>query len=88
MIMTLVLQDVVDPEVRTLLDLKAEYKNLTGVDLAGGSDGKKGGKDKKGGKAVSNGEKKEENPETKRDAAAEVTDGATGRDVKKITRFI
>lgn len=80
-------KDVVDPEVKTLLDLKAEYKNLTGVDLAGGADGKKGGKDKKGGKAVSNGEKKEEKPETKKDAAAEVTDGATGRDVKKITRL-
>lgn len=88
MIMALILQDVVDPEIKTLLDLKAEYKNLTGVDLAGGSDGKKGGKDKKGGKAVSNGEKKEEKSETKKNAADEVTDGATGRDVKKITRFV
>lgn len=85
---TFILQDVVDPEVKTLLGLKAEYKNLTGVDLAGGSDAKKGGKDKTGGKAVNNGEKKEEKSDTKKDATAEVTDGATGRDIKKITRFV
>lgn len=67
-------QDAIDSEVKVLLDLKAEYKALTGEDLAGG--GKKGKKDKK------KEEKKEEKPKE-----AKGQDGA-GREVKKQTRCI
>jgi len=76
-------QDVVDKEVKTLLELKADYKKLSGVDLAGGSDGKKGGK---GGKSSKGSEVKVEKQETKTNGPAEGADAGTGRDVKKITR--
>lgn len=66
-------KDAIDSEVKVLLDLKAEYKTLTGEDLAGG--GKKGKKDKK------KEEKKEEKPKE-----AKGQDGA-GREVKKQTRL-
>lgn len=40
-LMRCVLQAILDAEVATLLSLKAQYKALTGTDLAGGSGKKK-----------------------------------------------
>ncbi|XP_013406588.1 bifunctional glutamate/proline--tRNA ligase isoform X2 [Lingula anatina] len=70
-------KDQVDEEVKVLLSLKAEYKQLTGEDVAGGGGGrkdKKGKKENKGGKAA---EPKQQKP-AKEDA---------GREVKKVTRL-
>ena len=38
----------IDSEVASLLSLKAQYKELTGEDLAGGARSSKGGKNSKG----------------------------------------
>jgi len=67
-------KETLDPEVATLLSLKAEYKALTGVELGGGRQPKekKEKKDK-----PPQGQKKEHKP-----AAAD-----SGREVKKVTRL-
>jgi len=66
----------VDAEVKTLLGLKAEYKSLTGQDLAGGGRAPKPAKEK----AV-----KEKKPQTPKEKKGGDKDG--GREVKKVTRL-
>ncbi|KAG1651553.1 Bifunctional glutamate/proline--tRNA ligase [Nymphon striatum] len=66
-------KDQVDTEVKKLLDLKAEYKAKTGVDVAGASNSKKGKKEKKQGN------------EQKKEATKVVANDAQG--AKKITRL-
>ncbi|XP_012942923.1 bifunctional glutamate/proline--tRNA ligase [Aplysia californica] len=86
----------VDAEVKTLLGLKAEYKELTGQDLAGaGRDAKKGGKDKNQGSKDKNQGAKDKNQGAKaKDKGAKDKKGASGdaaddgkREVKKVTRL-
>ena len=69
-----------------LLKLKADYKTLTGEDLAGG--GSKGKKDKKK-EAGNKTEKKDAKPSTKKEKmtqAAKVENGEGESAVKKVTR--
>ena len=69
-----------------LLKLKADYKTLTGEDLAGG--GSKGKKDKKK-EAGNKTEKKDAKPSTKQEKktqAAKVENGEGESAVKKVTR--
>ena len=91
-------QDEVDKEVKMLLALKAQYKSLTGDDLAGGGQGRKGGKggkkggaegDKKGGGAEAGG-KKDKNKQQKQEKKVEEGSGAGGgeREVKKVSRWV
>ncbi|CAG5120654.1 unnamed protein product, partial [Candidula unifasciata] len=76
---------VVDAEVQKLLQLKGQYKNLTGEDLAGAA--KKGGrddkKDKKDNKKAAKESKKAGSD--KKDGAGDKEDGK--REVKKVTRL-
>ena len=65
-------------EVDALLSLKAEYKALTGEDLAGG--GRKDKKDKKK-------EKENKKPEKKQDTKV-ANDDSANKDIKKQTRFV
>ena len=70
-----------------LLKLKADYKTLTGEDLAGG--GSKGKKDKKK-EAGNKSEKKDAKPSAKQEKmtqAAKVENGEGESAVKKVTRF-
>lgn len=83
---TFTFQDQVDAEVKILLSLKGQYKDLTGEDVAGGGKGKKDKKDKK----------KDAKPEEKKNKEAKKADkpqqeqkaGGAGDDggAKKITR--
>ena len=71
-----------------LLKLKADYKTLTGEDLAGG--GSKGKKDKKK-EAGNKTEKKDAKPLTKQEKmtqAAKVENGEGESAVKKVTRCV
>ena len=78
-------QDEVDAEVKVLLALKAQYKALTGEDLAGGGQGRKGGKGAK--KAPEADKNKQQQPKQEK-KQEEKTEGAAGdREVKKVTRW-
>jgi len=68
-----VYQVEIDREVKVLLDLKAEYKNLTGIDVGGAGD-----KSQKKQPSSSNG------TATVSAAAAE----NASREVKKVTRLV
>ena len=89
------MQDAVDAEVKALLALKAEYKELTGEELAGGGRGG-GKKEKKGDNKAAKENKppqKQNKPPQKQNQAPqkqnqEKGDDATGREVKKITRLV
>ena len=73
--------------VAELLKLKAEYKNLTGEDLAGGGKGKKD-KKKEGGKENA---KKDAKPSKKQEKTAQpatVENGETESGAKKVTRSV
>ncbi|KAL4237700.1 hypothetical protein ACF0H5_002415 [Mactra antiquata] len=73
-------EDAVNKEVQTLLALKAQYKDLTGEDLAGG--GRKDKKGKKGG----NKENKPEKKEVAKKPEKPIADDSS-REVKKQTRL-
>ncbi|GFO21484.1 bifunctional glutamate/proline--tRNA ligase [Plakobranchus ocellatus] len=77
----------VDAEVKQLLSLKAEYKDLTGEDLAGaGKGGKKGGKeDKKKGGKEENKKAKDKDKGASGEGAEQKDDGK--RELKKVTRL-
>ena len=68
-------KEQIDAEVKVLLELKAQYKALTGEDL--GAQGRQKGK---GGKENKKQEKKEAEKKENADAAA-------NREVKKVTRY-
>jgi hypothetical protein len=84
----------VDSAVKKLLELKAQYKELTGVDIAGGNkrDKKSGGGGEKksgGGGGGGKGEDKKAAGAAAGDGGAAKKDGAdSGREVKKITRSV
>lgn len=73
--------------MQKLLELKAKYKDLTGVDLAGGSKksggGKGAGEKGKGG----GGQQKGAGGDAEKGKKA-ATEADTGRDVKKVTRWV
>ena len=79
-------QEEIDAAVAELLKLKADYKTLTGEDLAsGGSKGKKDKKKEAGNKT----EKKDAKPSTKQKKmthTAKVENGEGESAVKKVTR--
>lgn len=81
-------QEEVDAAVAELLKLKADYKNLTGEDLAGGSG--KGKKDKKKDAGNKN-EKQDSKPAKKQEKSAPAAKGVENGDIdstgKKITRY-
>ena len=79
-------QEDVDAGVKELLDLKGQYKSLTGEDLAGG--GGKGNKGKKAAAAADKAKQEEANKKKQQQHKEETAtgDGAT-RDMKKITRL-
>ena len=79
------LKEEIDAAVAELLRLKAEYKNLTGEDVAGGGKGKK---DKKK-EAVKQNDKKDSKPSKKQEKAAQhakVENGDVDSGGKKVTR--
>ena len=89
-----VLQAQVDTAVKELLELKSQYKTLTGVDLAGGS-----GKGKRGKQQKENQSKQQKPQQSKQQQQqskqqqpkqqqqkVDAADG--GREVKKVTRFV
>lgn len=83
-------KEEIDAEVKTLLSLKAQYKELTGEDLAGGGKGKKGGGGKKQEKAKQEDDNKQKQSKDAAAAAAAAKKDAadaSGRDVKKVTRL-
>ena len=74
-------QDAVDAEVKALLSLKAQYKELTGEDLPGGGGGRKDKKkDKKADKA------KEEKAKAAKAQENAANNGAS-KEVGKVTRY-
>ncbi|CAH3119198.1 unnamed protein product [Porites lobata] len=80
-------KEEIDAAVAELLKLKADYRTLTGEDLAGG--GSKGKKDKKK-EAGNKTEKKDAKPSTKQakmTQAAKVENGEGESAVKKVTRL-
>ena len=84
----LFVKEEVDAAVAELLRLKAEYKNLTGEDVAGG--GGKGKKDKKK-EAGGKNDKQDTKPSKKQEKAAQpakVENGDVDSTGKKITRFV
>ena len=82
---------MLDVEIKQLLKLKQEYKELTGQDLAGGGGkrGKKGGggdaANKGDGGKAADGRKK---PADANRAKQEQNQAASGREVKKVTRYV
>ena len=83
----LFLKEEVDAAVAELLKLKAEYKNLTGEDVAGGGKGKK---DKKK-EAASKNDKQDTKPSKKQEKAAQpakVENGDVDSTGKKVTRYV
>ncbi|XP_050407010.2 bifunctional glutamate/proline--tRNA ligase [Patella vulgata] len=78
-------KESIDAEVKILLALKADYKNLTGEDIGGGGN-KKGKKEKV--KEEKPGKKEKEVKKKDQKSAEKETKGADdGREVKKITRL-
>lgn len=75
--------------MQKLLELKAKYKDLTGVDLAGGSkqDKKSGGGRGAGEKGKGGGQQKGAGGDAEKGKKA-ATEADTGRDVKKVTRWV
>jgi bifunctional glutamyl/prolyl-tRNA synthetase len=72
-------KDQIDATVKVLLDLKAQYKVLTGEDLAGGGRQQKS----KGGK-----EKENKKPEKKKEQEKKKDEASGDHEVKKVTRWV
>lgn len=86
-------QEELDQALQKLLELKARYKDLTGVDLTGGAkrDKKSGGGSAADGEKGKGGAKQKEASKKKGagdsvDAKESKDEGASVREVKKVTR--
>ena len=78
-------QAAIDAEVKELVSLKAQFKDLTGEDLAGGGrGGKKGGKEDKKAAKEDKKQQKGSNKGASGEGAGQKEDGK--REVKKVTR--
>ena len=82
-----VIKDQVTAEVNVLLDLKAQYKTLTGKDFKPANSGGKKDKKEKA-KNPQGGNKQEKKSDKKAEKKEEVKGNQDERAVKKITRFV